>query len=79
MTISVWVNGWSNRSNIAAIVSKDGEGGVGWQIRQRNSNIGLDHPRDRERRLVSNSTTVSQGGWHMVTMTYDGSRKKHLH
>ena len=81
MTISAWVNGWDNPSNLNTMVSKYGESGQGWQMRQWNSKIawttrGIGNGVDD---MASNSTTVSQGGWHMVTMTYDGSNEEDLH
>ncbi len=72
MSVSAWVKGWPGTWE--AWVSKDGEP-AGWQMRR----YGSDNQLCFTMRGVStndyegNSTAVSDGNWHMVTMTYDAN------
>jgi len=75
MTISAWVKGWPGTWN--PFICKNGEPS-GWQMRRNNANNYLDWT---TRGLTSSdfpgiTTAVSDGNWHMVTMTYDGATKK---
>ena len=73
MTVSVWFKGWNG--GLKALVAKDGESN-GWQIRQwfdsklRWTTRGINHGD-----MAGTLTTVSDGKWHMLTMTFDGHTK----
>jgi len=75
MTISAWVKGWPGAWN--PFVCKNGEP-AGWQM--RNSGGSATNVDWTTRGLTSSdygvTTTVNNGQWHLLTMTYDGSFKK---
>ena len=75
MTVSAWVKG--SLDNYGAYISKNGESN-GWQMRYKDTYRSVWTTRggssghgDMEGNLATNVTT----GWHMLTMTYDGSGK----
>jgi hypothetical protein len=74
LTVSCWVKGWPNDDG-EPFVSKNGEG-TGWQLRKNNSNPNLDWTtRGAGGDFAGSSTNVSDGNWHHIAGTYDGTNK----
>jgi len=76
MTISAWVKGWPS-AGWNPFVSKFGENSQGWQMRRIGSGNTnrlcwtTRGPTNGD--MASSTTVVSDGAWHMVTMTYDAA------
>ncbi|MCX6879754.1 MAG: autotransporter-associated beta strand repeat-containing protein [Verrucomicrobia bacterium] len=74
MTVSAWVKGWPG--TWSPFVGKNGEE-AGWQMRKNNTTSNLAWTTrggtSGHGDMSSSSTAVSNGNWHMVTMTYDAS------
>ncbi len=86
MTVSVWVKGWPD-GNWEAFVSKRGEtttdDQAGWQVRRYNDTQQLSFTLRKEDlgvstavNLVGQTTSVTDGNWHHIAMTYNGYRQR---
>ncbi len=78
MTVSCWVKGWPG--NWEPYISKHGESAYGWQFRRYSGESRLSwttrNLADVDEDTPGTSTAASDGNWHHIAATYDGSRKR---
>lgn len=77
LSVSTWVKGWPG-DDWHTFVSKNGEGTWGWQLRRYagSNQVGWTTRGPTDADMQGATTAASDGQWHHLLSTYDGSVKR---